>query len=530
VSAAGERKPSVAALLLTNRRVLAICLLSISSGTPIAFILTAFPGWMFLQGFDIKAVGLLTLVQAPYAFKLVWSPLLDRYAPPFLGRKRGWVLVTQGLLALLTFAMGALATDPSLAACAAVMLLISFAAASQDIAYDAYVIESLGEGEEGPVVAARSALYRFGMFLGGSLVFSFGGTFGWSYAFIGLSLLYVSYMAVTFFAVETAAPPAPPQSLAKAAWEPFVGFMSRKSALQIAAFVLLYRLADSLAGALVTPFLTSQGYSVWEVGAWRGVIDVVGLIAGSFVGGWITYRFGLGRSLWIFGFVQALSNLGYVVLANFPVTRVAFGSIEIPWMMYSAIFLEVATSGMGSAAFGVLLIRLTEKRFSATQFAMLTSFVGLARLFTGPVAGLLVDSVGWSNFFWLTVPCAVPGLVLLQRFAPFGSPETANLSAGSSEIIAPGTPATRGFLWRTGALVALAGTAFALLTSASLMAFKNHHHGQGFEWVASLLTIVLPTKPAQWVDWVGASIFGLTLGVATAAYFAARGRGSSKRV
>ncbi len=530
-----EAKPSVASLLLNNRRVLAICLLSISSGTPIAFVLTTFPGWMTLTGFDIKTIGLLTLVQAPYAFKLLWSPVLDRYAPPFLGRKRGWVLVTQGLLALLTLVMAGLALNPSIAACAAVMLLISFAAASQDIAYDAYVIESLKEGEEGPVVAARSALYRLGMFFGGSLIFSLGGTYGWTKAFVGLSALYVGYMAFTFFAEETKSVPPPPQSLAGAAWEPFVGFMARKSALTIAAFVLLYRLADSLVGALVTPFLTAQGYTVWEVGAWRGVIDVVGLLAGSFAGGWVTYRFGLGRSLWIFGFIQALSNLGYVVLANSPIVRVAIslgslGTYEIPWVMYSAIFLEVTTSGMGSAAFGVLLIRLTEKRFSATQFAMLTSFVGLARLFTGPVAGLLVDGLGWSTFFLLTLPCAIPGLLLLHRFAPFGKPETADLSADSSEILEPGIPPSRTFLWTLGGLVAIGGTVLGLFTSATLMAFKKHHNGQGFAWVESLLSIALPARAADTVDWVGASIFGITLALATAAYFAARGLKPSKAV
>lgn len=531
MTASGRPKTSVAALLFKNPRVRAICLLSISSGAPLAFILTVFPGWMTLQGFNIKTIGLLTLVQAPYAFKLLWAPLIDRYAPPWLGRKRGWVLLTQVALAVLTGLLASIATHPSIGLCAALMLMISFAAASQDIAYDAYVVETLREGEEGPVVGARSALYRFGMFVGGSLIFSLGGTLGWPTAFFGLALVYLGFTLITFSAEETQQPPPPPQSLRKAAWEPFVGFMSRKRALEIAAFVFLYRLADSLAGALVTPFLTSQGYSVWEVGAWRGVIDVVGLLAGTFVGGWVTYRWGLGRSLWIFGFIQALSNLGYVVLANSPVSRVALslgpaGTVDIPWLMYGAIFVEVCTSGMGSAAFGVLLIRLTEKRFSATQFAMLTSFVGLARLFTGPIAGLLVDGLGWSTFFLLTVPCAIPGLVLLHRFAPWNRPETSDLAADSSELIVAGVPASRGFLWTVGSLTAVAGTALALFTSATLMAFKKLHNNQGFAWLESLFAVVMPAKAADAVDWVGGAIFGVTLGLATAAYFAARGRSS----
>jgi PAT family beta-lactamase induction signal transducer AmpG len=363
-------------------------------------------------GVDIRLVGLITLAQAPWSLKVFWAPLLDRYAPPGLGRRRGWMALAQVVLCILGLALAGVGSHPDTPwVVGALALAIAFAAATQDIAIDAYAVEVLRPEEQGVAVGARTAFYRAAMFVAGGASITLAGRFSWQVVNLGLALLYLPMLLVSWRAPEPPAQPARPGTLAEAVWQPLRGLLGRPRALEILAFVVLYKLADNLAGALIRPFLVDMGYSDTDRGVALASIGLAATLVGTFIGGVVTTLIGLGHSLWVFGLLQVLSNLGYVLLAGSPVNRL---------LMYGATGFETFTSGLGTGAFAVLLLRLTEKRFSATQYALLSSLFGLPRLFAGPACGFLVEAFGWKEFFWITIASGVPGLVLLSRFVPLG--------------------------------------------------------------------------------------------------------------
>lgn len=508
------RRPGLSAAF-GSWRVGALALLSLSSGLPLGLVLTAVPTWMAREGVDIKTIGLLTLAQAPYAFKFLWAPAMDRYWPHLLGRKRGWILVAQGALAVATGLLATQAASPDVGAVALLTLAVAFASASQDIAVDGYAVEVLEPQEHGLAVGARTAMYRAGMLLSGRLAVSVAPLLGWRWTMLALSGACLALVPVTLFAPEPLVPAKPAQTLRAALWEPIVGFLARPRALEIAAFVVLYRLGDNLAVALVTPFLVERGYSDFDIGIGTGVVVMSCAVGGTFVGGALTSRWGLGRALWIFGVVQAVATLAYAALAVAPVYRP---------LLYAAVAIEAATTGLGSGAFSVLLLRLTEKRFSATQYALLSSLFALARTVSGPPAGALAWAIGWANFFVLTVFAAVPGLVVLHRFARWNQPQALDSTAEAQQVIPPGEPWPR----RTLALVAgastIAGTAVGVLASSTLAALKHVREGRGFDLRPMLEAVLRPPNLAGAMSLLGSVAFGGLVGMAIAAGMAARGR------
>jgi MFS transporter, PAT family, beta-lactamase induction signal transducer AmpG len=402
-------------------------LLSFSSGLPLGLVWIAIPDWMRSIGVDIRLVGLITLAQAPWSLKVFWSPLLDRYAPPWLGRRRGWMAVTQVALLLLGLALAGVGAHPDAPwVVGALALAIAFAAATQDIVIDAYAVEVLRPEEQGLAVGARTAVYRAAMFVAGGVSITLAGRFSWPAVNVGLALLFLPMLLVTWRAPEPARPPGSPATLAEAVWQPLRGLFARPRAIEILAFVVCYKLADNLAGALIRPFLVDMGYSDTDRGVALATIGLAATLLGTFIGGLVTTAIGLGHSLWVFGFLQVFSNLGYVAVASSPVNRP---------LMFGATGFESFTSGLGTGAFAVLLLRLTEKRFSATQYALLTSLFGLPRLISGPLCGLLVGAFGWRTFFWITIAAGIPGLVLLARFVPLGAREpTLGVEASMGEV------------------------------------------------------------------------------------------------
>ncbi len=438
-SAPGVKKPGFLEGF-SSWRLAAVSLLSLVSGLPLGFVIVAMPAWLAMEKVDIKTIGLLTLAQVPWGFKFVWSPLMDRYALPWLGRKRGWIFATQVLLAASLAALGANADHFEVGLVAGLSLMIAFAGASFDIAYDAYAVEVLSKDEHGWAVGTRSALYRVGMLLSGHLMISIGPVWGWSRSIFGLCLLFVVMLPVTWFAPEPSVLPAQAKSLRDAIWEPFVGILSRPRALEILAFVTFYRLATSLADALASPFLIQHGYDPLAVGALRGTVVMFTIVGGTLLGGVLTQRIGTSRALWVCGVLQAVAILGFVVLAEAPVNNP---------LMYAVLGVEGTTNGMAWGAFGVLMLRLTDKRFSATQYALFSSLVGLTRTLVGPIAGLLADALGWRDFFIFSIFCGAPGLVLLHRFAPWGA-DTSHLSADTAISIPPGPPWGRATLTAIG--------------------------------------------------------------------------------
>jgi PAT family beta-lactamase induction signal transducer AmpG len=491
-------------------RVASVVLLSFSSGLPLGLVWLAIPAWMARVGVDIKVIGLFTLAQAPWSFKLLWSPSMDRFPTPWLGRKRGWVLVGQVGLFVLTLWLAGVSRHPEAVwVIGALSLAIAFASATQDIALDAYAVEVLRREELGFASGARAAFYRAAMLVAGGASITIAAQTSWAFVNVCLALLYLPFMLVTVRAPEPEHLEAPPRTLRDAVWGPFVGFLAQHRSLEILAFVVLYKLSDNLTQALTGPFLVQIGFDDFDVGVARTTIGQAAAIGGTFVGGLLTDRLGLGRSLWIFGILQLVSNLGYAAVAQVGVNRP---------LMYGAQAFELGASGLGMGAFGVLLLRLTQKRFSATQYALLSSLFTLPRVLAGPVAGVLADRLGWRDFFVLTVLFGVPGLVMLARFVPWGVRDV------DFEVLAPswGPPLTRaGLLVRSalGVGVALVVGAAGAVAVSTLTALREGGH---LPLRAALTGLVRPSGTADWTTLGGIVVLAGLGGVATAATLAAR--------
>lgn len=393
---------------LTSWRTASVSLLSFSSGLPLGLVWISIPDWMRTIGVDIRVVGLFTLAQAPWSFKILWAPLMDRFYPKFLGPRRAWILITQILLSLLILGLAGLGNHPDAVwVVGALCLAIAVASASQDIAIDAYAVEVLEKDEQAIAVGARIAIYRAAMYVAGALTISLAAVYSWKVVNIILAACFIPMMLITLKAPKPEFTQIHPKSLNEAVWKPFLGMLSRHRAIEILLFVILYKLADNFGQALLRPFLVDMGYSDFDRGVALGTIGLGATIAGTFLGGFLTTFLGLGRSLWVFGFLQIFSNLGYVWLSLVDVTRIG---------MYLAMGFETFTQGLGTGAFSVLLLRLTQKRFSVTQYALFSSLFAIPRIISGPISGVMVDSIGWTNFFAFTLVAGIPGLMMLQRF------------------------------------------------------------------------------------------------------------------
>ncbi len=465
-------------------------------------------------GVDIRIVGLFTLAQAPWAFKVVWSPLMDRYVPPFWGRRRGWMAITQVLLAAVGLMLAGVGDHPdAIWVVGALALATALASASFDVAYDAYTVEVLREEEQGAAVGARIALYRAAMMVAGGAAITLAGRYGWGAVNGLLALLYLPLILITWKAPEPEVKQPEPRSLAEAVWEPFIGFLSRHRALEILAFVLLYKFADQLAQALTRPFLIDMGYNSDHRGIALSTAGMVATIAGAFLGGWVTTLVGLGHALWVFGLLQIFSNVGYFILA---------GSEPTLGLMYAATSFELFTSGLGTGAFQVLLLRMTQKRFSATQYALFSSLFALPRLLAGPISGFVVDAIGWRTFFLSTLVMGIPGLVMLQRFVPIGTREP------EFEVEEGGSPRRAMYGRRALVVRGVLGGVFcgflAMGMTTVLTALKTMRSGPetGFDLSAALAVLLNPVGVADWVQLLGVGAFAVIGGLFTAAIFAAR--------
>jgi len=498
------------AAMFRSWRLAAVCLQQIASGLPLGLVWIAIPTWLTQEGVDIRVVGLFTLAQAPWSFKFVWSPLMDRYPLPFFGRKRGWICAAQVALLGLTLWLAGVSDHPDAVwVIGALTLAMGFAAATQDIAIDAYAVEVLRKEEHGAAVGARTALYRAAMFISGGLAITLGAEYSWKFVNFLLALIYLPMLLVTMRSPEPQSLPQPPRTLREAVWDPFVGFLAQHRALEILAFVVLYKLSDNLTQALTGPFLTKIGYNAWDVGVGRSAAATAATLIGTFCGGVLTAKLGLGRALWIFGFLQIFSNLGYALIAQAGVNRA---------IMYAAVAFELGSSGLGSGAFGVLLLRLTQKRFSATQFALLSSLFSIPRVLAGPPAGWLSDTLGWRDFFILTLPLGIPGLLMLARFVPWSVREP------EFHVAAPawGAPLTRRQLTARAVVCGLAAWGVGLATMAGLEALRTYRAKQVFDFKVQAAAILSPQTLGAWTTWAGILLFAVTVALMTAATLTAR--------
>ena len=387
-------------------RMLVALLMGFSSGLPLLLTGSVLQAWLSDGGVDLTRIGLFALVGLPYTLKFLWSPLFDRYAPP-LGRRRGWLALMQLALAggLLLLSTAAPAPDhlwPVMAA----GLLVTFFSASQDIVVDAYRRESMGDAELGLGSALYVNGYRIGMLLagGGGLILADWLSFEAVYRIMALCM--AACVAVTLFAPEPPLPEGRPRTLREAVLLPFRDYFARDGAWLILAFILLYKLGDTMASAMTTPFYLDLGYTKTEIGAVVKLFGFWATIAGGTLGGIWMLRVGTHRALWLFGFGQMVSTLGFVVLAWCPLSVGALATV---------VAVENLTAGMGTAAFVGFMAALTDRRFTATQYALLSSLMGVPRVLLSAPTGWMAAGLGWPGFFLLCALIAVPGLLLVRR-------------------------------------------------------------------------------------------------------------------
>ncbi|MEW5825065.1 MAG: MFS transporter [Pseudomonadota bacterium] len=392
-----------------NRRQGVMLFLGFSSGLPLLLSSGTLQAWLTVEGVDITTIGLFALAGLPYTLKFLWAPVLDRFVPPLLGRRRGWMLITQ-LLLMLAIALMAM-TDPVGESwrMATLALMVAFLSASQDIAFDAWRTDALKPAERGLGAALSVGGYRLAMLVSGALALILGDHIGWANTYFLMAGLMAVGLLATLFAPNPEAPPAPPRTLSEAVVGPLGEFFSRPEAWALLLLIVLYKFGDAFAGTLTTAFLIrGAGFSPTEVGVINKGFGLAATLLGALVGGLWLARLGLYRGLLLFGVLQAITNLGYMFLALAPGYA----------LMVVTIALENLAGGMGTAAFVALVMGLCNARYSATQFALLSALASLGRVYLGPLAGFTVEALDWPVFFFLTFIAALPGLWLLLRLKP----------------------------------------------------------------------------------------------------------------
>jgi PAT family beta-lactamase induction signal transducer AmpG len=391
--------------VFSNRRVAVITFLGFSSGLPLALTGGTLQAWMAVTGVDLQTIGIFSLVGIPYTIKFLWSPLMDRYIPPWLGRRRGWILITQFILILGISAMAFSSPREFPWMLAILALFVAFTSASQDIVIDAYRTDVLKERERGAGAAVFVMGYRIAALVSGALALILSDHIGWQNTYLLMAAVVVIGIISTLVGPEPEERVAPPLSLQEAVAGPLKEYFSRNAAIPLLFLIVLYKLGDAYAGVLTTAFLIKGiGFSASDVGTINKGFGFVSVIIGAMLGGSLMVRLGLFRSLLGFGILQAVSNLSFMLLAWI---GKSYG------MLVFAVGFENFSGGMGTAAFVSLLMAMCNHRYTATQYALLSSLAALGRIFIGPTSGFLVESVGWATFFFITALTALPGLALL---------------------------------------------------------------------------------------------------------------------
>ena len=398
--------------VIVSRRMLVAFVMGFSCGLPLLLTMSVLQAWMKDEGVDLAVIGMMALVGLPYTLKFVWAPFLDRFTLPFLGRRRGWMLVAQIALTVSIVALGQSnpVQNPWLLAFAA--FLVTFFSASQDIVIDAYRREDLSDEELGLGSSLYINGYRVGMLLasGGGLIMADYMSFSMVYLILAGCML--PGLITTLLTPEPGTPAGTPKTMREAVIDPLVEYFGRKDALWILAFVLLYKVGDTMASAMTTPFYLDIGFSKSEIGTVVKLFGFWATIVGGLAGGIMMLRLGINRSLWVFGFLQALSTAGFALLANI--------GYSIP-LLSLVIAFENLSSGMGTAAYAAFMASITNKKFTATQYALLTSLMGVPRVLASAPTGFLAKNVGWEAFFMACALVAIPGMLLLLKFAPWNS-------------------------------------------------------------------------------------------------------------
>jgi PAT family beta-lactamase induction signal transducer AmpG len=406
--------------IINNPRVVAALTLGFASGFPVNLPGSTLQAWAASIDVDLKTIGWLTLASAPYTFKFLWAPLMDRYFPPLLGRRRGWILLLQLALAATIALMGINPPDERLYAISALALLAAFFSASQDIVIDAYRTDVLRTEERGPGSAMTQLGYRIAGLLSGSIALILSEYIGWRNTYFAMAVVMGLTVLFTLRAPEPERPIAPPRTLTEAVIGPLRDFFNRNGAWVLLGLILLYKLGDAFALSLLSTFLIKGvGFTAFEVGAYSKTTYVISTFLGVMVGGAALARLNLWKALMIFGILQAVTNLAYAVLAA------AGKNVGV---MVMAVGFDNFVGGMGAVAFMAFVMSLCNVRFSAAQYALLSALALVPRTFIGPAAAWIADTIGWQGLFIITFLTALPGLAMLWWLrnridAPISAPE-----------------------------------------------------------------------------------------------------------
>jgi PAT family beta-lactamase induction signal transducer AmpG len=393
--------------------MLVCAFLGFSSGMPLYVLIQLVPGWLRSNDVDLATIGLFSLVSLPYTWKFLWSPLMDRFRLPFLGRRRGWALITQ---VALFFSIGLLGqSDPaeSLSLIVALVFAVSLFSASQDIVVDAYRRELLADDELGTGTSFFVNAYRLASLVPGSLAFILADNLPWPVAFWITAAFMGVGIITTLVIKEVSDDTLAPHTLRDAVIGPFREFISRDgigSALAILAFMFLYKLGDNMATALATPFYLDMGYSLTEIGTIAKFAGLSFGIGGGILGGILMLKLSINRALWVFGFVQLITILGFVWLSQ---------AGHTPAGLFAVVAAEYLGVGLGTIALTAFIARETSRAFTATQFALFTSFIAVPRTFANASTGFLIEAMGYTQFFLICTVVAVPGMLMLFKVAPW---------------------------------------------------------------------------------------------------------------
>ena len=400
--------------LLNKRMLICICT-GFSSGLPLYLLIQFVPAWLRSADIDLSTIGLINLVLFPYTWKFIWSPVMDRFVVPFLGRRRGWMFITQIALILLMSLLSFYDPATEIRHIIVIVAAIAFFSASQDIVIDAYRRELLPDDELGAGNGFYAQAYRISSFVPGSLAMILAGFYPWSVAHMSIAVFMLVGLVTTLMIDETSKAGDEPKTLRSAVVEPFVEFFQRQGwqqAVLILLFIMFYKLGDSMATALETPFFLDMGFSTVEIGSIAKIAKTIGATAGTILGGIIMVKLGINRSLWIFGVFQLISILGYVMLSmvgyNHLVLAVASG-------------FEYFGVGLGSVALIAFMAKSTNRHFTATQFALFSSIASVPRTFVSAGTGYIIESIGYTQFFMLCFLCALPGMAMLLKIAPWNT-------------------------------------------------------------------------------------------------------------
>lgn len=402
---------------LLNKRMLICVFTGFTSGLPLYIIIQLIPAWLRTEGVGLAEIGFFALVGFPYTWKFIWSPVIDRYTLPFLGHRRGWMFITQLALLVSIGSMGFLKPELSIWTVAYLAAAVAFFSASQDVVLDAYRRELLPEQELGIGNAVHVQAYRLAGLVPGSLALILADHLPWHIVFIVVASFMGVGLIMTLLISEAIKDPTPPKSLREAVIEPFREFSSRqglRAAGLLLAFLFFYKLGDNMATALSTPFYIDIGFSLTQIGAIAKFASLVAVIVGGVIGGIVMVKLSINRALWLFGFVQIISILGFAWLAEVGAN---------PWVLGAVVAFEYLGVGLGAAALVAFMARMTNIVFAATQFALFSALASMPRIFANAVTGVIVERVGWTSFFLLCTALAIPGMLLLLKVAPWNETE-----------------------------------------------------------------------------------------------------------